>query len=138
MRPFLRGEAAELHATGAGLPPEPEAWLAPDPHGDLVLLRACPRGDADPEAGALMGLCALDWDRRCARLCAAGPVPAADVLQDALRLLVRYAEDELNLDLVEAEPLLPALEGPLRALGFRPQAGTPVLARVRAARPPPR
>lgn len=135
MRPFLRGELAALYATGAGLPPEPEAWLAPDPHGDVILMRL---RTAENEEGALVGLCALDWDRRSARVCAAGPVPAPAVLADALRLLVRYAFDELNLDAVEAEPVLPAAEEPLRALGFRAREGTPVLVRLRDADPPPR
>lgn len=132
MRPFLRGAHATLHPTAAPdapAPAGPRAWLdaGPAAPGQDEIFMEARLPDGAPFA--LVGLAAIDWIERTARLCAgpldataAPPAAAPGPLADALGLVLRYARDELALERIEAQPGPRAPLGLLDALGFAPAA----------------
>lgn len=127
MSAFLRGPSVELSPLFAGaLWPGRRAWLLPrgpvkdDPgaDGEIVLLAHAPGGDA----WGTFALADLDWVARSATVVATllpGQPPPVAAVEEALRLVVRYAWDELNLERLEARAPADARLPALPALGFR-------------------
>ena len=117
--PFLRGRRVTLHATDARCPLPPDAWFDPGArHADhdevLLAVRAADGSDA-----GTVGLTALDWTRHEARLCGGGPGATVGGMEDAVRLAVAYAFEELNLETLDAWPLAEAAGQVALRMGFR-------------------
>lgn len=119
MSAFLRGARVALHATDAHAPAGPDAWWDAGPRADghdEILLEA---RDATTGAGlGVIGLTAIDWIARRARLCGGGPGLQGDAAREAVALVARYAFDELNLDRVEATPAHDGARDVLQREGF--------------------
>ena len=137
MSAFLRGRRVALHATDARAPAGPDAWLDPGARGpsqdEIVMAIRLPEGD---DVG-VVGLTAIDWTARTARVCGGGGRLDPPALEDALGLVARYAFDELNLDALEAIPTRSETGTLLRAAGFAAaRPGAPLrLRRADGARP---
>lgn len=102
MTVFLRGQHVELRPVSRG---ERETlahtpWLAHEGEDDILLAVGLPGA---PALG-LLALRGVDWVGRQAGLAAwwrdAPAAPAPPVAEDAVRTVVAYAIDELNLDAV--------------------------------------
>lgn len=127
MTAFLRGATVAL----SPLPPRAawagrRAWLVPrvplreEPvhDGEIVLLASLEGGDP----WGTFALADLDWVARGASVVATllpGPPPPVAAVEEALRLVVGYAWDELNLERLEARAPADAKLPALPALGFR-------------------
>ena len=136
MRPFLAGARVGLHATAARVPVGPGAWLDPGARaeGQDEIHHGVRQAGASEEAG-VVGLTCVDWAAHAARLCGGGDALAPAERAEALRLAVRYAFDELNLDRLDAAPTGRDVDALLRALGFREAGPDGALRIVRAGAP---
>lgn len=120
MTAFLRGPTIELRPVSSGERDRLAAlpWLLRAGEEDILLSIAPPGA---PPVG-LVALCGIDWVRRTARVAAWWAVgvraPPEDAAREALRLVVRYAADELNLDEIVADPADPAGAALLTNAGF--------------------
>lgn len=110
--PFLRGDGVTLGPVPKGAPLPPLALRSLEAAHGAAIEMAAWRGDV---LVGMISLGPLDWLRRTAGLTARG-----DVDEAALRLAVRYAFEELNLERVDTDPVRGEIAATLRSSGAEP------------------
>lgn len=109
---FLRDGALAFEPVPKDAPTPRLALKSPDAGASAEAVAFAVRAGDGPVV-ALISLGPLDWIRRTAGLTARG-----DVSEAMVRLAVRYAFEELNLERVDTDPVQAALATTLDAAGF--------------------